>query len=365
MKQATLIPRSAPWVSLFLFFCSTAHALETVFITGFKPTVGADTDSVVLMSTDGGASWDLQDSVFGLRETRAITALNSTNYFAVGGTSGVNPTGYAFSTSGGAQSLPSGLLQSVDLAAGTYYVAGATTSGSSGSILKSTDGTNWTTQVSAGPKLYGISAATNTIAYATGDSGTIQKTTDGTNWSSQTTDSNYVLYGVDTVNATTAFAVGKNGSHGVILKTTNGTSWATIQNVSDTPLNAVSVAETEPNIAFAVGDGSVIMKTTDGSTWTDTGFSSNIGGALSSIYAVNGSKAYAVGVIGTVAKLSGSGWADISSTIPAAYQTYNFTGVTVFTTIPVPEPSAIALGVAAVSVLAITRRIRKNDPKRI
>lgn len=354
-----------PAACFFLLFGSQAHALETIFITGFTPTVGADTDSVVLMSTNGGTSWTLQNSVFGLRETRSIAALNSSNYFAVGGTSGVNPTGYTFSTSGGAQSVSSGLLQSVDVAAGTYYAAGATTSGNSGTILKSTDGTNWTTQVSSGPKLYGVSASSASVAYAVGASGTVQKTTDGTNWSSQTTDSNYVLYGVDTLNATTAYAVGKNGSDGVILKTTNGTTWSTAQTVSSTPLNAVSVAETEPNTAFAVGDGSVIMKTTDGITWADTGFSSNIGGALSSIYAVSSTNAYAVGVIGTVAKLNGSGWSDISINIPVEYQGYNFTGVSVFTTIPVPEPSTIALSVAAVSVLAIMHRARKTAPKRI
>ena len=366
LPLANLINRCSslrPVACIFLLFSSPAHALETIFITGFTPTVGADTDSVVLMSTDGGTSWALQDSVFGLRETRSIAALSSSNYFAVGGTSGTNPTGYTFSTSGGAQSVSSGLLQSVDVAAGTYYAAGATTSGTSGTILKSTDGTNWDTQVSSGPKLYGVSASSASVAYAVGASGTVQKTTDGgTNWSSQTTDSNYVLYGVDAANATTAYAVGKNGSNGVILKTTDGTSWTTTQTVSGTPLNAVSATETDPNTAFAVGDGSVIMQTTDGVTWVDTNFSSLSTGALTDIYAVSGTNAYAVGVFGTVAKLNGSGWSDISINIPVEYQGYNFTGVSVFT---VPEPSTIVLSVAAVSVLAIMHRSRKTAPKRI
>jgi len=359
VKQVILFPRLIYPALFFLFVSSPAHALETIFITGFSQSVseGADTNSVVLMSINGGLSWT--SNFFPLRETRSITALNSTNYFAVGGTSGTNPTGYTFSTTGGSQAVSSGLLQSVDVNSGTYYAAGATTNGSSGTILKSTDGTTWTPQVSSGSKLNGISASDSSVAYAVGDNGTVQKTTNGgTDWSSQTTDSNYVLYGVDTVNATTAYAVGKNGSDGVILKTIDGTNWITTQTVSGTPLNAISVVETNPSVAFAVGDGSIIMQTTDGITWTDSGFSA--GGALSSICAVSSTKAYAVGVIGSVARLNGGSWVDISSSIPTAYQSYNFTGVSVFVT--VPEPSTIILSVLAVSVLAIIQRARRNAP---
>ena len=373
LKQTILFPRLICLVSLFLYFSSPSQALETVFITGYTTTDGVYTDSVVLMSTNSGDSWVLRDSVFSEKETRSIAALNSTNYFAVGGTSvaiGVDPTGYTFSTTGGAQSVSSGLLQSVDVASGTYYTAGAVNQGTQlfpnyqGTVLKSTDGTNWTTQVSSGPKLNGISASDSSVAYAVGDNGTVQKTTNGgTNWSSQTTDSNYVLYGVDTVNATTAYAVGKSGSDGVILKTTDGTNWSTTQTISGIPLNSISVAETNPNVAFAVGDASIILKTTDGSTWLNSGFSTNIGGGLSSIYAVSSTKAYAVGVLGSVAKLDGTSWVDISANIPAEYQTYNFTGVSVFTAIPIPEPSTIILSVVAVSVLAIIQRTRRSAPK--
>ena len=369
LKQTILFPRLICLVSLFLYFSSPSQALETVFITGYTTTDGVYTDSVVLMSTDSGDSWVLRDSVFSEKETRSIAALNSTNYFAVGGTSGGDPTGYTFSTTGGAQSVSSGLLQSVDVASGTYYTAGAVNQGTQlfpnyqGTVLKSTDGTNWTTQVSSGPKLYGISASDSSVAYAVGDNGTVQKTTNGgTNWSSQTTDSNYVLYGVDTVNATTAYAVGKNGSDGVILKTTDGTNWSTTQTISGIPLNAISVTPDDPNVAFAVGDASLIMKTADGTTWVDAGFV-GIGGGLSSIYTVSSTKAYAVGVLGSVAKLDGTSWVDISASIPTEYQTYNFTGVSVFTAIPIPEPSTIILSVVAVSVLAIIQRTRRIAPK--
>ena len=363
VKQVILFPRLIYPALFFLFVSSPAHALETIFITGFSQSVSedADTNSVVLMSINGGLSWT--SSFFPLRETRSITALNSTNYFAVGGTSGTNPTGYTFSTTGGSQAVSSGLLQSVDAVSGTYYTAGATTNGANGTILKSTNGTTWTTQVSSGPKLNGISASDSSVAYAVGDNGTVQKTIDGgTNWSSQTTDSNYVLYGVDTVNATTAYAVGKNGSDGVILKTTDGTNWSTTQTISGIPLNAISVTPDDPNVAFAVGDASLIMKTADGTTWVDAGFV-GIGGGLSSIYTVSSTKAYAVGVLGSVAKLDGTSWVDISASIPTEYQTYNFTGVSVFTAIPIPEPSTIILSVVAVSVLAIIQRTRRSAPK--
>lgn len=363
VKQAILFPRLICLASICLFLSSPAHALETVFITGYVTTSGSDTNSVVLKSTDSGLNWALQGTVLNLKETTSVTAVSSANYFAVGGSAGLSPAGYTFSTTGGTQILSSGLLKSVDAASGTYYAAGNTADGSSGTILKSPDGTTWTTQVSSGPKLNGISASDSSVAYAVGDNGTVQKTIDGgTNWSSQTTDSNYVLYGVDTVNATTAYAVGKNGSDGVILKTTDGTNWSTTQTISGIPLNAISVTPDDPNVAFAVGDASLIMKTADGTTWVDAGFV-GIGGGLSSIYTVSSTKAYAVGVLGSVAKLDGTSWVDISANIPAAYQSYNFTGVSVFTAIPIPEPSTIILSVVAVSILAIIQRTRRIAPK--
>ena len=366
VKQAILFPRLICLASICLFLSSPAHALETVFITGYVTTSGSDTNSVVLKSIDNGLNWSLQGTVLNLKETTSVTAVSTENYFAVGGSAGLSPAGYTFSTTGGTQILSSGLLKSVDAASGTYYAAGNTADGSSGTILKSTDGTNWTTQVSSGSKLNGISASDSSVAYAVGDNGTVQKTTNGgTNWSSQTTDSNYVLYGVDTVNATTAYAVGKSGSDGVILKTTDGTNWSTTQTISGIPLNAISVTPDDPNVAFAVGDGSAILQTTDGTTWSDSdsGFSTFGGGALSSIYAVSSTKAYAVGVIGSVAKLDGTSWVDISANSPAEYRGYNFTGVSVFTAIPIPEPSTIILSVVAVSVLAIIQRTRRSAPK--
>ena len=363
VKQAILFPRLICLASICLFLSSPAHALETVFITGYVTTSGSDTNSVVLKSIDNGLNWSLQGTVLNLKETTSVTAVSTENYFAVGGSAGLSPAGYTFSTTGGTQILSSGLLKSVDAASGTYYAAGNTADGSSGTILKSTDGTNWTTQVSSGSKLNGISASDSSVAYAVGDNGTVQKTTNGgTNWSSQTTDSNYVLYGVDTINATTAYAVGKNGLDGVILKTTDGTNWSTTQTISGIPLNAISVTPDDPNVAFAVGDASLIMQTADGTTWVDAGFV-GIGGGLSSIYTVSSTKAYAVGVLGSVAKLDGTSWVDISASIPTEYQTYNFTGVSVFTAIPIPEPSTIILSVVAVSVLAIIQRIRRIAPK--
>jgi len=363
VKQAILFPRLICLASICLFLSSPARALETVFITGvLNIPETTNNGSIVLKSIDNGANWSLQGNVLNLKQIRSVTAINSTNYFAVGGSDEFSPTGYTFSTTGGARTVSSGLLQSVDVASGTYYAAGATTNGANGTILKSTDGTDWTTQVSSGPKLYGISASDPSVAYAVGESGTVQKTINGgTNWSSQTTDSNYVLYGVNSVSSTTAYAAGKSGSDGVILKTTDGTNWITTQTVSGTPLNAISVVETNPNVAFAVGDGSAILKTTDGSTWLNSGFSTNIGGALSSIYAVSSTKAYAVGLIGSVAKLDGTSWVDISSTIPTEYRGYNFTGVSVIVT--VPEPSTIILSIVAVSVLAIMQRTRRSAPK--
>jgi photosystem II stability/assembly factor-like uncharacterized protein len=357
VKQAILFPRLICLASIFILFSSPVHALETIFISGYKSGEGTSANSVILKTTDGGNLWTASN--IDTRVVTSVVALDSTNYFAVGGVSGAN-TGFTF-TNNSEQSVASGLLQSVDAVPGTYYAAGNTADGSSGTILKSTDGTTWTTQVSSGPKLYGISALDANVVYAVGASGTVQKTTDGgTNWSSQTTDSSdYVLYGVDAVNSTTAYAVGKNGSDGVILKKTNETSWTTTQTISGIPLNAVSVTPDDPNVAFAVGDGSAILKTTDGSTWLDSGYSGN-GGALSSIYAVSSTKAYAVGLVGSFARLDSSGWVDISATIPTAYRSYNFTGVSVFVT--VPEPSTIILSVVAVSVLAIIQRTRRNAP---
>ena len=100
VKQAILFPRLICLASICLFLSSPAHALETVFITGYVTTLGSDTNSVVLKSIDNGLNWSLQGTVLNLKETTSVTAVSTENYFAVGGFED-GPTGAVCGVTGG------------------------------------------------------------------------------------------------------------------------------------------------------------------------------------------------------------------------------------------------------------------------
>jgi photosystem II stability/assembly factor-like uncharacterized protein len=134
--------------------------------------------------------------------------------------------------------------------------------GYAGFIWNTTDGGSWVQQTSnTGVPLNDVAALSPNVAWAVGDGGTILKTTDGgTTWVAQTSGTVENLRQLSAVNSSVAWAVGTTGT---ILKTTDGgTTWT--PQFSGTSANLSSVVAVDANSAWVVGDGNTILHTTDG-----------------------------------------------------------------------------------------------------
>lgn len=166
------------------------------------------------------------------------------------------------------------------------------------------------TGVTAG--LFAIDAADHSNVYAVGSSGTILTTTNGgTSWINRTAVSGTTrwLGGVDTVDASTAWAVGGGpgpGEGGIIRKTTNGGAAWTSQTSPTSNVVLRNVDAVSTSVAWVVGDAGTILKTTDGgTTWL-----SQTSGTTNSLYdvaAVDANIAWTVGAAGTILKTTNGG----------------------------------------------------------
>jgi photosystem II stability/assembly factor-like uncharacterized protein len=175
-----------------------------------------------------------------------------------------------------------------------------------GYILKTTDGgSEWVPQVLMYEKsLYGIDAIDASTAWAVGAGGAILKTTDGNTWTPQNSGVTVNLNAVCAVDASTAWAVGTGGA---ILKTTDGNTW--ISQTSGTTATLRAVCAVDASTAWVVGDDGTILKTTDGGTWVPQ--ASGVVTAIRGIDAYDGNVAWAAGEKGVILKTKdgGASWA--------------------------------------------------------
>ena len=139
--------------------------------------------------------------------------------------------------------------------------------GYAGYVWKTTDGGSWFQQEShTGVPLNDVAAVNSDTAWAVGDSGTILNTTDGgTTWAAQASGTLENLKKISAVSSNLAWVVGAGGT---ILKTTNGgTTW--MRQFSGTSAPLFGVAAVDSNVAWIVGEGNMVLHTTDGGggTW--------------------------------------------------------------------------------------------------
>ncbi|MBI2889979.1 MAG: Ig-like domain repeat protein [Nitrospirae bacterium] len=251
-----------------------------------------------------------------------IYFLDTSTGYGVGGSGGVS-SAICKTTDGGsawtAQTSPTGsdTLEGVHcpVDASTCYAVGY-----SGRIIKTTNGSTWSTQTSGiSTRINAVVCLNNNTCYAAGGSGaggspSLLKTTDGgaTSWTSQTVcDASYGLWAIDCVDTNTCWAAGQNGT---ICKTINGGSTWTPQTSGVTNwlygLDAV-----DASTAYVVGNSGTVLKTSNGgSSW-----SSQTSGTSNTLYGihfpVDGTTGYAAGASGTVLKTTngGAAWSSLSS----------------------------------------------------
>ena len=177
--------------------------------------------------------------------------------------------------------------------------------GEKGTILKTADGgVSWTAQTSGTDvTLFGVAAANASVAWAVGEGGTILKTADGgVSWTAQTSGTDVTLFGVAAANASVAWAVGFDG---LVLNTTDGGAhWAAQASTATEVLFDVDCADA--STAWAVGMGGAIINTTDGGAHWATQ-TSGVTDSLFSVSAADASNVWASGEIGAVVHTTDGG----------------------------------------------------------
>ncbi|WP_424769431.1 S-layer homology domain-containing protein [Paenibacillus sp. sgz302251] len=149
-------------------------------------------------------------------------------------------------------------LRGVTYGDGTYVAVG-----NSGTIVTSSDGTNWTsvTPVIANT-LNGVTYGNGTYV-AVGGSGGIVTSSDGTNWTRGAFGSKFEPNGVTYGNGTYVAV----GDFGRIVTSSDGTNWTSSKSSISSHLNGVTYGN---GTYVAMGDSGRIMTSSDGTNWTSS-----------------------------------------------------------------------------------------------
>jgi len=246
----------------------TTTDLESVFFVDANNGWIAAENGRILHTSNGGSSWQLQDTPFGTRDLESIFFIDTNRGWAVG------DSGHILDTSNGGTSWnlqPTGTFTFLDLKS-VFFIDANTgwAAGKSGTILKTTDGGGQWAKSSTQDILMDFNSiffvdANNGWAVGAGHPRIVRTTDGGVTWTGQSLPPNFeaFLESVFFVDANNGWAVGQFA----ILRTFNGgTTWVSQQFDPSTPLNSVSATST--NNAWAVGDSGRIFRTTDGgSQW--------------------------------------------------------------------------------------------------
>ena len=140
--------------------------------------------------------------------------------------------------------------------------------GARGTLLRSTNGTNWTS--------VGLPAVTNdlaslacspTLLVAVGDGGTILTSLNGTNWTRLPPATIPTTNGLIRVRylGTNFLATGENGT---LLRSTNGVNWAALASGTTEWINDAAMIS---NVVCVVGNNGTALTSTDLVNWADAG----------------------------------------------------------------------------------------------
>ncbi len=235
--------------------------------------------NIILKTTNGGNSWDIQKINFSPSCTIvSISYIDNRIIYAAG-----NIPGGSFykTTDGGLNwnsqtlSLPNLFGGSVDLVRSMSFInknSGFIVT-DFGTILKTTNGgSNWLWDSSFRPSytklsvMYDINTADSNFINISGSGGTVISTSNaGLNWTAKA-GNRKTIRGSYFLDSKTGYASGELGE---LLKTTDGgLSWLELNEFTTKFLNSVFFINEK--IGFAAGDSGVIFKTTDeGNSWTD------------------------------------------------------------------------------------------------
>lgn len=147
--------------------------------------------------------------------------------------------------------------------------------GSNGRILKTTDaGATWALQTTGiTTEIFDVDFTSTTTGYAAAD-GRILKTVNGTSWTSIAFPGK-VFKAIYFPSATVGYAAGEAG---IVYKTINsGTSWTPLA-ITDLNVDFTSVFFTDDNTGYLTGDDYIYRTTTGGQYWERVEMAGNMNG---------------------------------------------------------------------------------------
>lgn len=246
-------------------------------------------DNTRILTSQNGIDWSIE-AVPLTNSVRSPTATNvffcvggDTNLLVVAGNHGclavspntgipvivTNLDGTLFTNLVGAlgvlwYALPAPAATTNDLAGACAYSNNYFLSGGNATLLRSADGTNWTTlSVPTTNYLSGLAPSTNLLV-ATGDQGVILTSPDGATWTRRTSGTTNWLWRTRWLNGY-FLALGENGT---ILKSANGAAWSAVASGTTNWLNdAVMVS----NTCYIVGNNGTVLASTNFVNWTNVG----------------------------------------------------------------------------------------------
>lgn len=121
-------------------------------------------------------------------------------------------------------------------------------------------GWTWMNPLPQGNQLNAV-ASGNGLAVAVGEAGTILASSDATNWNIVTAPANTSLHAVCHGGSTFVAA----GTNGIILTSTNGTDWTQRDSTTTNTLRSVTIGN---GLFVVAGDRGTILVSSDSSTWT-------------------------------------------------------------------------------------------------
>ncbi len=280
----------------------TKTILDFSFIndsTGWLSTSG----ETIRKTIDGGLTWTLQYNTGNATDITGIHMLDSSNGFACsqsyiyrtsnGGTTWNDdnnffhqPVALDMNASGKAvmvglygciqTSVNSGLTWTSNAGQSNFYnyqeiffsdKTHGWCVGEGGRILRTINGTTWSTLSSSGPDYLDVHFVDNTTGYVVGEFGTVKKTIDGgLNWTNVNIPTSTTLYSVFFITPQTGWAGGLNST---LYRTINGgISW-TQQTLPTSTFNVDDIYFVDLAVGYIAGWQNKFYKTTNsGGTWT-------------------------------------------------------------------------------------------------
>jgi hypothetical protein len=170
------------------------------------------------------------------------------------------------------------------------------------SKIYSWNNTNWTLDQDLGGSniVYGIDIFNKTLAFAVGESAKIWKW-NGASWSEDADFGNFNFRDVNIFNKTAAFAVGESGS----IYKWNGASWSLDIDVGSANLYGIDISSS--TLGFAVGSSGKVYK------WNGTEWAENTDTGSNTHYAVsilNDTKAFTSSSNGRIYEWNGTAWSN-------------------------------------------------------